>query len=172
MRPTNDDFNPVTEEELRQQQADEEFRRRVRSEVRRIQSGEADEDIERDLEAEAEAEEAERAEQHRERKRHSRLSWQLISGSILTSQGVKDIYGYLAVIAVMSFLSIAVMFATLYADLRYSQAERDVQLLRERSIRLQEELHQKTTHQAVREELAKRGIDLRDPERTKTVVDN
>jgi hypothetical protein len=64
------------------------------------------------------------------------------------------------------------MFATLYADLRYSQAERDVQLLRERSIRMQEELHQKTTHQAVREELAKRGIDLRDPERTKTVVDN
>ena len=172
MRPTNDDFNPITEEELRQQQADEEFRRRVRSEVRRIQSGEADEDIERDLEAEAEAEEAEQAEQHRERKRRSRLSWQLISGSILTSQGVKDIYGYLAVIAVMSFLSIAVMFATLYADLRYSQAERDVQLLRERSIRLQEELHRKTTHQAVREELAKRGIDLRDPERTKTVVDN
>ena len=172
MRPTNDDFNPITEEELRRQQEDEEFRRRVRSEVRRIQSGEADEDIERDLEAEAEAEEAERAEQHRERKRRSRLSWQLISGSILTSQGVKDIYGYLAVIAVMSFLSIAVMFATLYADLRYSQAERDVQLLRERSIRLQEELHRKTTHQAVREELAKRGIDLRDPERTKTVVDN
>ena len=91
MRPTNDDFNPITEEELRQQQADEEFRRRVRSEVRRIQSGEADEDIERDLEAEAEAEEAERAEQHRERKRRSRLSWQLISGSILTSQGVKEI---------------------------------------------------------------------------------
>lgn len=172
MRPTNDFFNPVTEEELRRQQEDEEFRRRVRSEVRRIQSGEADEDIERDREAEAEAEAAEQAEQHRERKRRSRLSWQLISGSILTSQGVRDIYRYLAVIAVMSFLSIMVMFATLYADLRFSQVERDVQLLRERSIRLQEELHQNSTHQAVREELAKRGIDLRDPERTKTVVDN
>ncbi|MBQ4539868.1 MAG: hypothetical protein IJA37_01670 [Alistipes sp.] len=172
MRPTNDFFNPVTEEELRRQQEDEEFRRRVRSEVRRIQSGEADEDIERDREAEAEAEAAEQAEQHRERKRRSRLSWQLISGSILTSQGVRDIYRYLAVIAVMSFLSIMVMFATLYADLRFSQVERDVQLLRERSIRLQEELHRKTTHQAVREELARRGIDLRDPERTKTVVDN
>ncbi|MBO4993506.1 MAG: hypothetical protein J6C60_04515 [Alistipes sp.] len=172
MRPTNDDFNPVTEEELRRQQEDEEFRRRVRSEVRRIQSGEADEDIERDREAEAEAEAAEQAELHRERKRRSRLSWQLISGSILTSQGVRDIYRYLAVIAGMSFLSIMVMFATLYADLRFSQVERDLQLLRERSIRLQEELHRKTTHQAVREELARRGIDLRDPERTKTVVDN
>ena len=172
MRPTNDDFNPVTEEELRRQQEDEEFRRRVRSEVRRIQSGEADEDIERDREAEAEAEAAEQAEQHRECKRRSRLSWQLISGSILTSQGVRDIYRYLAVIAVMSFLSIMVMFATLYADLRFSQVERDVQLLRERSIRLQEELHRNSTHQAVREELARRGIDLRDPERTKTVVDN
>ena len=169
---TNDEFNPLTEEELQAQRDEEELRRRIRNEVLRVQSGEADEDIERDLEAEAEAEEAERAEQHRERKRRSRLSWQLISGSILTSQGVKDIYGYLAVIAVMSFLSIAVMFATLYADLRYSQAERDVQLLRERSIRLQEELHQKTTHQAVRDELARRGINLQDPQKPKEVVDD
>ena len=52
MRPTNDDFNPLSEEELRRQQEDEEFRRRVRDEVRRVQSGEAEEDLERDREEE------------------------------------------------------------------------------------------------------------------------
>ena len=49
MIPHNDEFNPQTEEELRRLEEDEEFRRRVRQEVRRIQSGDADEDIERDI---------------------------------------------------------------------------------------------------------------------------
>lgn len=172
MRPINDDFNPVTEEDLLREEQDEEFRRRVRREVMRMQSGEADEEIERDREmAQAEREEAEQQERQ-ERKRRSRLGWQLLSGSILTSQGVKDSYRYLAIIAVMSFISIVVMFGTLYSDLRYSQMEDQVQLLRERSIRLQEELHKKTTHQAVRDELARRGMDLHDPQQTKTIVDN
>ena len=48
----NDEFNPLTEEEQRRLEEDEEFRRRVRNEVRRIQSGEAAEDIERDIESE------------------------------------------------------------------------------------------------------------------------
>lgn len=56
MIPTNDDFNPLTEEDLLRQQQDEEFRRRVRDEVRRVQSGEAQEDIERDMAEEREAE--------------------------------------------------------------------------------------------------------------------
>ena len=50
MRPNDDDFNPLTEEEIRRLQEDEEFRRRVRREVLRMQSGEADTDIERDRE--------------------------------------------------------------------------------------------------------------------------
>jgi hypothetical protein len=39
MRPQDDEFNPLTEEELRRLAEDEEFRRRVRREVLRIQSG-------------------------------------------------------------------------------------------------------------------------------------
>ena len=50
MRPVNDEFDPLTEEELRRLQEDEEFRRRVRREVLRMQSGDADTDIERDRE--------------------------------------------------------------------------------------------------------------------------
>lgn len=171
MRPLNDDFNPQTEEEQRRHEENEEFNRRVRREVLRIQSGEADEDIERDK-AEAEEREAEAEEQRRrEQSRRSRLSWQIFSGSILTSRGVAENYRYFALIAVMCFISIVVMFAVLYADLRYSQVESDVQLLRERSIRLQEELYGKTTHKAIREELDKRGIDLREPHKTKAVVE-
>ena len=63
------------------------------------------------------------------------------------------------------------MFSALYADLRYSQVEREVQLVRERSIRLQEQFTRRTTHQAVRDELSRRGINLQDPHKPKEVVE-
>jgi len=47
MRPENDDFDPQSEEEQRRLEEDEEFRRRVRREILRVQSGEADEATER-----------------------------------------------------------------------------------------------------------------------------
>ena len=68
-------------------------------------------------------------------------------------------------------ISIVVMFAALYADMSYSRMENDVQLLRERSIRLQEQLHRRTTHQAIRDSLAARGIDLKDPRKKRAVVE-
>ncbi len=48
--PQEDEFNPLSEEELREREEAEEFRRRVRREILRVQSGEADEDIARDRE--------------------------------------------------------------------------------------------------------------------------
>ncbi len=172
MRPTSDEFEPLTEEELRRLQEDEEFRRRVRREVLRMQSGEADTDIERDRE-EQRAEQSERTrEQAKQRLKRSRLFWQLFSGNILLNRSVREHYGYLIAIAVMSLISIVVMFGALYADLRYTQTERELQLVRERSIRLQEQLHRRTTHQAVRDELARRGINLQDPQKPKEVVDD
>ena len=125
MRATNDEFNPLTEEEER-----------------------------------------------KERKRRSGLKWQIFSGSILTSRGMADNYRYFAAIAVMCFISIVVMFAALYADMNYSRMENDVQLLRERSIRLQEQLYNQTTHQAIRDELARRGLNLQDPKTAKAVVED
>ena len=172
MRPNDDDFNPLTEEEIRRLQEDEEFRRRVRREVLRMQSGEADTDIERDRE-EQKAKESERTrEQAKKRLRRSRLFWQLFSGNILLNRNVKEHYGYLLAIAIMCGVSIFVMFSSLYADLRHSQVERELQLVRERSIRLQEQLHRRTTHQAIREELARRGINLQDPQKPKEVVED
>lgn len=172
MRPQDDEFNPLSEEELRQRAEDEEFRRRVRREVRRIQSGEAADDIERDEEQEREEREQEQATQEKRQRRRSRLFWQLFSGNILINSSVKANYSYLIAIAVMCFVSIFVMFTALYADLRYSRVEGEVKLVRERSIRLQEQLYGKTTHAAIREELQRRGINLQDPQKPKEVVED
>ena len=167
----DDEFNPLSEEELRRMEEDEEFRRRVRREVVRMQSGEADEDIERDQE-EIEQEQAQaEAEAEQKRKHRSRLFWQLFSGNILVNKSVADNYRYFIAIAVMCFISIAVMFMVLYADLNYSRLERDLQLVRERSIRLQEQLYSRTTHAAVKQELQRRGISLQDPNKATEVVE-
>lgn len=171
MRPVNDEFDPLTEEELRRLQEDEEFRRRVRREVMRMQSGEADDDIEQDREQQRTEEQEKSREQAKQRLKRSRLFWQLFSGNILLNRNVQEHYGYLVAIAVMCVLSIFVMFSALYADLRYSQVEREVQLVRERSIRLQEQLYRRTTHQAIRDELSRRGINLQDPHKPKEVVE-
>ena len=90
MRPENDDFDPQSEEEQRRLEEDEEFRRRVRREILRVQSGEADEEIERDLEEERlEREEAEE-EQSRRRHKRSRLLWLIFSGNILVNRSVAE----------------------------------------------------------------------------------
>ena len=157
-----DEFNPLSEEELREREEAEEFRRRVRREILRVQSGEADEDIARDREQEAE---------QRTARKRSRLFWQIFSGNILVNRSVAENYRYFAAIAVMCFVSIVVMFTSLAADMKYSRMEREVQLLRERSIRLQEQLYQRTTHAAISAELERRGIDLQDPRRPKAVVE-
>ncbi|MBQ8437899.1 MAG: hypothetical protein IJX21_04025 [Alistipes sp.] len=171
MRPINDEFNPITEEELQAQRESEELDRRIRRMVVRVQSGEADEEIAEDRRLEEEERAKAEEEERKERKRRSGWRWQIFSGTILTSRGMADNYRYFAAIAVMCFISIVVMFAALYADLRYSRAEQDVQLLRERSIRLQEQLHRRTTHQAIRDSLAARGIDLRDPRQKTSVLE-
>ena len=85
---------------------------------------------------------------------------------------MKDHYSYLIAIAIASLISIMVMFTSLYADMKYSRMEREVQLLRERSIRLREQLYKFTSHQAVVEELQRRGIPLQEPRRTKEVVED
>jgi uncharacterized membrane protein YcjF (UPF0283 family) len=92
MKPYNDEFNPLTEEDLRRREEDEEFRRRVRNEVRRIQSGEAAEDIERDIEEEEQERQQAHEAEERERKKRSALRWMIFSGSILTSRHVAGNY--------------------------------------------------------------------------------
>ena len=89
-RDDDEEFDALTAEELEQMEADEEFRRRVRREIQRVQSGEAEEDIRRD-EEEAEAErEAEREAEERHRRRSSNLFWQIFSGNILLNHSLRS----------------------------------------------------------------------------------
>ena len=160
------EFDPVTPEEEARRAEEEEFARRVRREVRRMERGEADEE----REAEERAEKEERA--RRERRLRSSTFWQLFSGTILLREGISKYYPYMLTIAGMFFLSIVVMFWSLHLDMRYSRLEREVQILRERSIRLQEQRYRRTTHSAILEELHRRGIDLYDPLAPGEIIEN
>lgn len=157
------EFDPVTPEEEARRRQEEEFARRVRREVLRIERGEADEDIRADMEREEEEKAEEEERQRRERRRKASTFWQLFSGTILVHEGVSKYYPYMLSIAGMFFLSIAVMFTALHLDMKYSRLYREVQMLRERSTRLQEQRFRHTTHSAILEELRRRGIDLYDP---------
>ncbi len=157
------EFDPITPGEREQQARDAEFDRRVRREVLRIQRGEADDDIRADEEREAAERAAGEERARRERRRRSSTFWQLFSGTILLREGVSKYYPYMLSVAGMFFLSIVVMFWSLHLDLKYSRLEREVQVLRERSIRLEEQRYRRTTHSAVAARLRERGIDLQDP---------
>ena len=157
------EFDPVTPEEQARREQEEEFARRVRREVLRMERGEAEEDIRADEEREAE---------RRESRRRASTFWQLFSGSILVREGVSKYYPYMLTIAGMFFLSIMVMFWSLHLDMRYTRLERDVQKLRERSIRLQEQRYRRTTHSAVVRQLEARGIELYDPLVPSEIIDD
>ncbi|WP_290098977.1 FtsL-like putative cell division protein [uncultured Alistipes sp.] len=157
------EFDPVSPEEEARRRQDEELARRVRREVLRIGRGEADEEIRADMEREA-AERAEAEErENKERRRRASLVRQFFTGTILVREGVSRSYPYMLCMAVMLFASIFVMFMALRLDMRHTELEREVQKLRERSIRLEEERFRTTTHSAIVERLRQRNIPLYDP---------
>ncbi|MBR6814935.1 MAG: hypothetical protein IKM69_03910 [Alistipes sp.] len=172
MNSMHDEFNPLSEEELEQRQADEKLERLIRSQIRRVQSGEADEQMRQEAEEEREQEQEQMREEARKRLKRSRLFWQLFSGNILVNRNVAENYRYFIAIAITSFVSIAVLFMALYAEDRFSKVEREVQLLRERSIRLQEQLFSRTTHAAIAKEVEERGLGLQEPRKSREVVED
>lgn len=157
------EFDPVTDEERRAAEAEAELARRIRREVLRVQSGEAEEDLRADREREEAEREEERRAERLEYKRRTSLWRQLVSGNFLVREGFSEYYRYLGYMALTFFVSIFVMFSTLSLTMRYTRLEREVQLLRERSVRLQEQSFRHTTHSAIVRELAERGIPLYDP---------
>lgn len=165
MRDT--DFNPQSEEERLRAEQDEALARRIRREVRRVQSGEAAAEMEAEREAERlereEMEAAEREREERERRRAASPLRGLLTGNVLRQEWLTSNYRYPLLIAGIFLLSIIVMFWSLRLDMTYGRTEREVQLLRERAIRLHEQRSRRTTHSAVVEELQRRGIPLADP---------
>ena len=166
------DFDPQQAAAEEQRRQEEEFARRVRREVRRMERGEADEDIRADEAREAEEEAAREATRQRERRRNASTFWQLFSGTILVREGVSHSYPYLLAIAGMFLLSISVVFMALHTDMKFMRLEREVQVLRERSIRMQERRFRCTTHSAITAELRRRGIELYDPLAPSEIIDD
>ena len=169
MQDTELDY--TSEEERRREEEEQELRRKIRREVLRVRSGEADEDIQEDEEREREAEEERRAEEERLRRKHSSWLWLLFSGSILMRSGVSQYYRYALLIAVMFFFSILTIFNALRLDKQFTQVESQTQLLRERSIRMQERRYRQTTHSAIVRRLNERGIDLHDSNNTTEIIE-
>ncbi len=170
-------FDPkhTPEEVEAQRQLDEqeaELARKIRREVLRIERGEAKEDIEREEEREREAEHEKKRAERMERKRRSSAFWQLLSGNILVNKGVARYYPHMIAVAAMFFLSIVVMFYALHMDMRYSRIERDVQLLREKSLRYQSDRYQRSSHSAIIEQLKLRGIELEEAIAPSTLIEN
>ena len=157
------DFNPRSEEELREEERERELQRRIRREVRRIQSGEADEEMaEERAREEAEAEET-AARQAPESRRAAKPFRGVLKGNVVRQEGLVGDYRYPLLIAGTFLLSIVVMFWALRLDMTHTRTEREVELLREKAVRLQEQRSRLTTHSAVVEELRRRNIPLHDP---------
>lgn len=153
-----------SEEERRQEEYERELRRKIRREVRRISAGDADDEIREDEELERAEQEQRQAEEQRLQRKHSSWLWQMFSGSILMRSGMSQHYRYALMIAAMFFCSILTIFNSLRLDKKFAHVEAETQLLRERSIRMQERRYRRTTHSAIVRQLRERGIDLRDPD--------
>ncbi len=169
------DPQPTPEEEAEQRRLEEQeerLARKIRREVLRMQSGEADEDIAREAEEEAEREAERKKAERIERRRRASAFWQLLSGNILVNKGVARYYPQMIAVAVMFFLSIVVMFYALHLDMRYTRLEREVQLLREKSLRLQSDRYQRCSHSSILDQLHNRGINLEEATTTSTLIED
>ena len=74
MKYNDHEFDPVTDEERAAREREEELARRIRREVLRVQSGEADEEIRADREREQAEEEARQEEQRKEAVSYTHLT--------------------------------------------------------------------------------------------------
>ncbi len=172
MKFRDHEFDPADPEAEARRLQDEEIARRVRREVLRIGRGEADEDIRADLEREAEERAAAEEEERRERRRRASLVRQFLTGTILVREGASRYYVYMIYISVMFFVSIAVMFFGLGLDMYHTELAREVQMLRERSLRLEEQRFRATTHSAIVSRLRERGIPLGEPPAPGELIDD
>ena len=165
------DFIPNREREEQEAAEREALARTIRREVLRVNSGEADEEIRAEREQMEAERQAREAEEEKSRRRNASLWRQMFSGRILVHDTVRENYRYIAIIAAMFLLSIAVLFWTLSLDITFARLDSEVQLLHERSIRLQEECYRHSSHSAIVERMQERDMKLYDPLRPNEVIE-
>ena len=175
------EIDPSFREERERLAADVERDRRIRQEVVRVLSGEAEEDLAEDErlrleQKEREAEEREAEEREAEERR--RNSWwnkwfqALFTGEILTNEETRHIYPYLMFVAGMFFLSIFILFSALRLDIKRSRLQDELRVLQEQSVRQSEQLYKATSRSAIIEQSKARGLDLEELPTQTYVIDN
>lgn len=155
-----------SKEEIAEREAQEAMRRLVRTEIRRVQSGAADEDIANDIALEEQ--EAELA-----TKKHSRVVTVIknfISGDILLADQAKRVYNLVTFLGAVFFISIMVLFGALQREIKCRALQKEVALLKERAIRASEIRFQSTSHSAILRQLAERNININDPKDNPTIL--
>ena len=97
------------------------------------------------------------------RKQRFKLIRDILLGTILNRDIVREYYRYAAAFAFLLFGSIVMLFSSLDAYIKYTKLDDEVRLLRERSIRMSEQRYELSSHSAVVRRLKERGINLSDP---------
>ncbi|MDE6140377.1 MAG: hypothetical protein K2J31_05860 [Alistipes sp.] len=164
MREQQEDLEFDPREEARRREAEEEARiaRRIRRELIRVDSGEADEDMAREREAIEREREQEQERERRQQRRSRSLLWQVFSGSFLVGSGATQYYNYLIAMAAMCLVSIFVTFMSLNADMECRNLEEQVRVLRERAVLMQEQRFRRGSYNEIMRMLEDRGIRMTD----------
>ena len=150
------EIDPSFREERERVAAEAERDRRIRQEVVRVLSGEAEEDLAEDERLRLEQKEREAEEREAEERR--RNSWwnkwfqALFTGEILTNEETRHIYPYLMFVAGMFFLSIFILFSALRLDIKRSRLQDELRVLQEQSVRQSEQLYKATSRSAIIEQ--------------------
>lgn len=157
-----------TPEEIAERENQEALRRMMRTEIRRVQTGAADEDIARDIALEEEQRAKEIIAEEKRAKRTRMLSW--VTGDVLLAEEAKRVYNLFTLLGVIFFASIVMIFWSLQQDIRCNKLQKEVSLLKERAIRTSEECFRYSSHSAVLRQLEERGIDIADPKSVPTII--
>ena len=158
-----------SQEEIAEREAQEAMRRLVRTEIRRVHSGKADEDIADDI-AREEEEKAIKT-----KKKRKKPTWvvrleSLATGDILLAEEASRVYNFLFLLGVIFLISIFAMFGTFQQEIKRSELQAEVKILKDEAVRTSEEKVKHTSHSAILEKLKERGIELEDPTATPIIL--
>ncbi len=157
-----------SQEEVAEREAQEALRRMVRTEIRRVQTGAAAEDIAEDMRRE---EQEAALNEPKKLPRWIGVVGSALTGEILVAERVRKIYGLLVAMGIVSFISIVLIFASLRSDLTHNNLVKEVERLKDRSVRSSERVHQATSHSEIARRLEERGIPLKDPDSQPKYID-
>lgn len=95
----------------------------------------------------------------------------LFTGEIIINQSISKGYDYLFYMALLFLISIVTLFSSLHYQITENQLNKEVALLKERAIRIEEQRTKATTHSAIVKLLKERKIELYDTIEPVTIVE-